>query len=166
MSFYTNYIKYNKNYWQRKLIDNPKNFSINLIKNSNLTREESKSLFKKNVEIINLETSAYCNRVCPYCPVSIYDRKDKTIKISESILSSVITALKEVDYAKRISLNLYNEPLYNSFIFEVLSKLNRELPNSLLHLNSNGDYVKSEETLLKLEQSGLKELLITLHTPP
>ena len=166
MSFYTNYIKYNKNYWQRKLIDNPKNFSINLIKNNNLTREESKNLFKKYVEIVNLETSAYCNRVCPYCPVSIYERKDKTIKISESILSSVITALKEIDFAKRISLNLYNEPLYNNFIFEVLSKLNRELPNSVLHLNSNGDYIKGEDTLLKLEQSGLKEILITLHTPP
>ena len=83
MSLYTNYIKYNKNYWQRKLIDNPKNFGINLIKSNILTREESKNLFKKYVEIINLETSAYCNRVCPYCPVSIYERKDKTIKISE-----------------------------------------------------------------------------------
>ena len=166
MSFYTNYIKYNKFYWQRKLIDNPKNFNINLIKDRNPTQEESKNLFKKYVEIINLETSAYCNRVCPYCPVSIYERKDKTIKIPESILSSIITALKEIDYAKRISLNLYNEPLYNNFIFEVLAKLNRELPNSVLHLNSNGDYVKSEDTLLKLEQSGLKELLITLHTPP
>ena len=166
MSFYTNYIKYNKFYWQRKLLDNPKNFSINLIKDQKPTQEESKNLFKKYVEIINLETSAYCNRVCPYCPVSIYDRKDKTIKIPESILSSIITALKEVNYAKRISLNLYNEPLYNNFIFEVLSKLNRELPNSVLHLNSNGDYVKSEDTLLKLEQSGLKEIYITLHSPP
>ena len=59
MSLYTNYIKYNKSYWQRKLIDNPKNFSTNLIKNNNLTREESKNLFKKYVEIVNLETSAY-----------------------------------------------------------------------------------------------------------
>ena len=166
MSFYTNYIKYNKFYWQRKLIDNPKNFNINLIKDQNLTQGESKNLFKKYVEIINLETSAYCNRVCPYCPVSIYERKDKTLKIPESILSSIITALKEVDYAKRISLNLYNEPLYNKFIFEVLSKLNRELPNSVLHLNSNGDYIKSEDTLLKLEKSGLKEIYITLHSPP
>lgn len=166
MSFHTNYIKYNKNYWQRKLIDNPKNFSINLIKYNSLTREESKNLFKKYVEIVNLETSAYCNRVCPYCPVSIYGRKDKTTKISESILSSVITALKEIDYDKRISLNLYNEPLYSNFIFEVLSKLNRELPNSVLHFNSNGDYIKNENTLLKLEESGLKEILITLHTPP
>ena len=166
MSFYTNYIKYNKLYWQRKLIDNPKNFSINMIKDQNLTQEESKNLFKKYVEIINLETSAYCNRVCPYCPVSIYERKDKTLKIPESILSSIITALKEVDYTKRISLNLYNEPLYNKFIFEVLSKLNKELPNSILHLNSNGDYIKSEDTLLKLEKSGLKEIYITLHYPP
>ena len=137
-----------------------------MIKNNNLTREESKNLFKKNVEIISLETSAYCNRVCPYCPVSIYGRKDKTIKMSESLLSSVITALKEINYSKRITLNLYNEPLYNNFIFEVLSKLNRELPNSVLHLNSNGDYVKNENTLLKLAESGLKEILITLHTPP
>ena len=144
MSFYTNYIKYNKNYWQRKLIDNPKNFAINLIKHNNLTREESKNLFKKYVEIISLETSAYCNRVCPYCPVSIYGRKDKTIKMSESLLSSVITALKEINYNKRITLNLYNEPLYNNFIFEVLAKLNRELPNSVLHLNSNGDYEHKE----------------------
>ena len=49
MKFYTHYIKYNKKYWQRKLIDNPKNFGINLIKNNNLTREESKNLFKKYV---------------------------------------------------------------------------------------------------------------------
>jgi len=172
MKFYTQthwasyYVKYNKNYWQRKLIDNPKNFNINLIKNNKLTREESKNLFKKYVEIINLETSAYCNRVCPYCPVSIYARKNKTVKMSESLLSSVITALKEIDYDKRIILNLYNEPLYSNSIFEVVSKLNRELPNSVLNFHSNGDYVKNVNTLLKLEESGLKEIRITLHTPP
>ena len=166
MTFFTNYIKYNKNYWERKLIDNTKNFNIDLIKSSKLTIEQSKDLFKKYVEIVNLETSAYCNRVCPYCPVSIYGRKDKTIKISESLLSSVITALKQIDFDKRITLNLYNEPLYGNSFFETLSKLSKELPNPVLHLNSNGDYIKNEKTLLKLDQKGLKEIVITLHTPP
>ena len=54
MKFHTNHIKYNKNYWQRKLIDNPKNFGINLIKHNNLTREESKNFSKKFKKIFKI----------------------------------------------------------------------------------------------------------------
>ena len=28
----------------------------------------------KNVDIVNIETSSYCNRKCGYCPVSVYGR--------------------------------------------------------------------------------------------
>ena len=74
--------------------------------------------------------------------------------------------MNTINYDKRITLNLFNEPLYNNEIYETLSKLNQELPKAVLHLNSNGDYIKNQKTLLKLEKNGLKEIYITLHTPP
>ena len=129
MTFYTNYIKYNKNYWERKLIDDPKNFNVNLIKSSNLTIEQSKELFKKYVEIVNLETSAYCNRVCPYCPVAVYGRKDKTIQMSESMLSSVIVALKQIAVT--------DEPFSNAISYAYDANSNESFLNSPLYVSAN-----------------------------
>ena len=162
MSYYQ---KFNKNYWERKVFNKENDFDTRLLKPSKLSKEDCKKMFKKYVELVCLEMSYYCNRACNYCPVHTMERSDKNLEIPPKIFDSIINSLGEIKYDGRISLNLFNEPLASKNIYKNISIISKKLPNALLSLNSNGDYVKGIETLEKLRKSGLKEILITLHTP-
>lgn len=164
--YFTKY-KFNKHhYWKRKL-GNHKNekFDTQLLAPTNKNIIQSKKLFKENIDIINIETSSYCNRKCSYCPVSVYGREDK-INISKSLLNSILNGLKDIGYNKAISLNLYNEPLASDNFYEILKIIKKKLPKSIIGTNSNGDYIKNSEILEKLSDFGLNRIKITAHTPP
>lgn len=164
MSFY---FKNKYHYWQRKLLNkNSEKFDSSLINFKKISKKESLNLFKGNVEVINLETSSYCNRACSYCPVSIYGRKEKNILMDEGMVNSIIQSLKKINYSKRINFNLYNEPLAHSSFIKILNRFSDNLPNAILSTNSNGDYIKNLKLIDILESNGLKEIKITLHMPP
>ena len=163
MSFY---FENKYHYWQRKLLNkNGESFNVSLINYKKLSKKKSEFLFKSNVEVINLETSSYCNRICSYCPVSIYGRKEKDIIIKNEIVDTIIKSLHKINYSKRINFNLYNEPLAHSSFNIILNKFREQLPNAILSTNSNGDYIKNLEVIDLLEKQGLKELKVTLHMP-
>tara|TARA_B100001057_G_scaffold500769_1_gene617702 strand:+ start:3426 stop:4445 length:1020 start_codon:yes stop_codon:yes gene_type:complete len=162
MSYYQ---KFDKNYWDRKVFDKKDDFDLRLLRNVKLDPQESKKIFKEYVELVCLELSYYCNRACNYCPVHTMERSDKKLEIPETVLNSVTDSLSEIDYSGRISLNLFNEPLASKNIFKNISYISKKVPKSLISLNSNGDYIKEIGYLEKLEKNGLKEILITMHTP-
>jgi hypothetical protein len=157
------YIKHKKNYWDRKIFDKEKNFDIEILKHKNLKVDQAQKLFKKYVELICLEMSYYCNRACSYCPVAIFERSDKNLEIDNELFQSVIISLKKINYDGRISLNLFNEPLASKNFVDRVKDLSRNLPKAILSCNSNGDYIKNFNVFSKLNDSGLKEILITLH---
>lgn len=159
------YIKHKKNYWERKIFDKENEFDIEILKYKNLETLKSQNLFKKYVELVCLEMSYYCNRACSYCPVAIFERSDKNLEIEDELLDSIIRSLKKISYKERISLNLFNEPLASKNFLSRVNKLYKNLPNAILSCNSNGDYVKNFDTFSNLQESGLKEILITLHPP-
>ena len=162
MSYYQTF---NKNYWDRKVFNKKDDFDLRLLKDESINRENAKKIFKKYVELVCLELSYYCNRACNYCPVHTMERSDKNLEIPEKILSSVTSSLNEIDYSGRISLNLFNEPLSSKNIYSNIAYISKKVPKALLSLNSNGDYIKTIDSLKKLEESGLREILITMHTP-
>ena len=162
MSYYQTF---NKNYWDRKVFNKNEDFDLRLLKDESVSKEDSRKIFKKYVELVCLELSYYCNRACNYCPVHTMERSDKSLEIPEKILNSVTNSLNEIDYKGRISLNLFNEPLASKNILKNISYISKKVPKALLSLNSNGDYIKKIDYLEKLEKSGLKEILITMHTP-
>ncbi len=159
------YLKYKENYWNRKVFNKKNDFDLRLLKHSDLTEEESKKIFKKYVELVCLEMSYYCNRACNYCPVHTMERSDKNLEIPKDTFKYILSSLKEINYDGRISLNLFNEPMASKNIYSNIRNISQELPAVILSLNSNGDYIKSTEDLKKLDESGLKEILITMHTP-
>ena len=159
------YIKHKQNYWERKVLNQNGGFDTKLLKYEQISDSEAKKLFKKYVELVCLEMSYYCNRACSYCPVALHERSDKNLEMPNELLSTITKSLKEIDYNGRISLNLFNEPLANKNFINNISFLSTNLPNSVLSCNSNGDYIKKFSTLEKLDQNGLKEILITLHPP-
>lgn len=122
-------------------------------------------LFKKSVEIVNLELSYMCNRKCDYCPVKDSDRQSTQQLMNGEIFASIINSLAAIRYENRISLNLYNEPLLDTSLEEKIKKIRCDLPYSHISFNSNGDNL-SRERLLSLGQAGLNYICVTFHPPP
>ena len=72
---------------------------------------DKKVLFKRHVEVVNLELSYECNRKCDYYPVSFSDRQNTQSYMDKDLIEKICIELSEIRYDNRISLNLYNEPL-------------------------------------------------------
>ena len=163
MSFYQNY---KKNYWERKVLNKKNNFDLRLLKENKtpISQDDQKKLFKNYVELVCLELSYYCNRACNYCPIYTMERSDKNLEMSEEVLENIVKSLSEINYSERISLNLFNEPLASKNIFKNISYINKNLPSSIISLNSNGDYIKDINYIKKLNESGLKEIYNNAHT--
>jgi len=86
--------------------------------------------------------------------------------MSNKLLNSILDGLKDIKYKKLISLNLYNEPLSSIEFYKVLKLIKKKLPNAITGTNSNGDYIKNRDDLIRLADSGLNRIKITAHTPP
>ncbi len=123
---------------------------------------EQLDLFQKYVCIVNIETSAYCNRKCSYCPVSLDDSRKSQSYMDGQVFEKIISELEMINYSSTIVFNLYNEPLADKNIYHRVAQARKSLPNSFLMFNSNGDYVNTDK-LNKLRESGLNALFITLH---
>jgi len=150
------------NFWDRFLNDED-GLKYKLFYNTNLSKDDEKNLFSRYVEVINLETSTYCNRACNYCPLSRSKRGDSVEYIDDLLFDKIIDELKDIEYSGTITLNLYNEPLASDDIFSRIYKIKQSLPKSYINMNSNGDFL-TKEKLDRLIKVGLDAIYITLHT--
>ena len=75
----------------------------------NIESSIRKMIFNEYVQEIAIETSAFCNRSCVYCPVSKYPRQQYFMK--ESLYLKILDEMKHVDYRGLFTLSLFNEPL-------------------------------------------------------
>lgn len=131
----------------------------------NLKEIDKRVLFKRHVEVINLELSYECNRKCDYCPVSFSDRQNSQSYMKENLIEKVCKELSEIRYDNKISLNLYNEPLLDKKLADKICTIRKYLPAAHIGFNSNGDFLRLP--LLKdLSNSGLNHICVTLHPLP
>lgn len=131
----------------------------------NLKEIDKRVLFKRHVEIINLELSYECNRKCDYCPVSFSDRQSSQSYMKESLIEKVCLELSEIRYDNKISLNLYNEPLLDKKLADKIFTIRKYLPTAHIGFNSNGDFLRLP-LLKELSKSGLNHICVTLHPLP
>lgn len=125
-----------------------------------LSRRQMSELFVKYVRDINIETSAFCNQKCSYCPMSLIERKQAYM--SDADWRKISCELKEIGYSGRITLCLYNEPLLDRSLPQKIHEIRKILPEALVALYSNGDYL-NKELLDTLTDNGLDWLLVTRH---
>ena len=147
-------------YWEKIL----SNFDANLINNSVVSLDNQKMLFKKYVELINLETSSFCNRSCIYCPDSKFPRDFKE-QLGNEIVVKILKELSAIEYSGDFSLNLYNEPLadYENLKL-IITLIKKELPLSTIGFNTNGDLLDLQK-ISELESIGVNRIKITIHPP-
>lgn len=120
-------------------------------------------VFNEYVTVLNIETSAYCNRRCSYCPVAERPRQQRIM--DDKIFETIIDEMVKIDYRGMVGLSLFNEPLADRDILEKVSFIKKALPYCYIRMNTNGDYL-TREYLDELAERGCDELLITMHMTP
>lgn len=152
MSFYVK----RSNYWKYFLEqEDAKELFINVPGD-----ERQRILFKKFVNVINIELSSFCNRKCSYCPMAYVDRKQKYM--DKNIWYKILKELEEIQYEGHIALNLFNEPLLDVNLVERIRQLHRKVPNAYIKFDTNGDYLTRKKLDMVID-SGVMSLLVTRH---
>ena len=91
-----------------------------------------------------IEISSYCNRKCPWCSNAVYQRSMKE-EMDERVFLKILSELSSEGYDKEdtyITFSKFNEPLYDmDLLIKRSSQLRDALPNAVLSINTNGDYI-------------------------
>lgn len=124
--------------------------------------KEKRKFFKKQLVEIEIETHAYCNRRCSFCPNVSGIRTDKNQLLPMELFKGIIDELSEIDFKGTIKFHRFNEPLANDIIFDRIRYARKKLPYAHLGFHSNGDFV-DEEKLKRLTDIGLDFLWLSLY---
>ena len=131
---------------------------------SQISIERASDLFKRYVELVEIENHSYCNRTCWFCPNVFMDRRSVNHLMSDALFDKIIRDLQTIDYSQTLVWSRYHEPMADESIYARVSEARRRLPNAYLVITSNGDYL-NKRSLARLEDSGLDRLLLDLYLP-
>ena len=129
-----------------------------------LPRDRAVALFKRHVELIEVETTSYCNRTCSFCPNSSIDRRSEKVIMPEACWDNILRDLHDCDYDGSFFWCRYSEPLSERRIIERIAEVRRAAPQSHICIDSNGDYLDGA-FLAELVAAGLDYLLVDLYMP-
>lgn len=108
--------------------------------------------------MVEIETTSFCNRKCWFCSNNKIDRTQHNF-MSDRMYLDILDSLSAISYCGKVSFSHYNEPLAEDKIFEDIRLAKSSLPDALLHLNTNGDYL-TPDILEKLSNVGLGSICI------
>lgn len=100
---------------------------------------------------IHIETQTACNRKCSYCPNSIYSRGDlKNQKfMSMETINKILDDLQTIKYNGLINPQGYGEPMLDPRLFDIIKLIKKKLPDCIINLDTNGDYIKKDTVFPK-----------------
>ena len=119
-------------------------------------------LFTDHVELVEFETTSYCNRTCSFCPNSFIDRLSEKLTMPEPTWQAILEGLKEVDYQGTIVWSRYSEPLSERRILDRVREIRRAAPRCRICINSNGDFLDADY-LRELEDAGVDRLWVDIY---
>lgn len=125
----------------------------------------SVNVSKEPVRLFNMiaiETSSLCNRHCVFCPNHETARPDELMPME--MIERIISELEELNYAGCITWYLYNEPLRDRRLLDIIRLVDRHLPRACQSINTNGDYLKRSEQLHALFEAGLRQVVINVYS--
>lgn len=124
--------------------------------------QKKNDFFKKQLSVIEIETHAFCNRTCSFCPNAQNNRLNKSEIMEEALFKKIIDELSALEYQGTVQLHRYNEPLALDLIFDRINYARKKLPSARIGFHSNGDYLTKEKLDL-LEGAGLDFITVTLY---
>jgi len=111
---------------------------------------------------ISIEIGAYCNRKCWFCPNSINERPKEFM--SKALIKKILRELGAIGYDKRIELYIYNEPLLDKRLEEIIALCRVMVPKSSIMFATNGDLIKDLQQINKWFKVGLNQLQVNVYS--
>ena len=133
-----------------------------LVHDPTLDAAAKRALFKRNVQLVEVEPHAYCNRTCSFCPNSIIDRLTVKERFDSALYEALLDDLTSIDYDGVLRLARYSEPMAHEHIFEMVARARRRLPRAVIDIVTNGDYL-TPQALARLVEAGLSILRISVY---
>ena len=118
---------------------------------------------KKRIEVpktVSIETTNRCNASCSFCPNNSLARNRLTM--SDELFKKIISDCMEFN-PEYIEPFLNGEPLMDSKIFERITYIRENLPETKIKLYTNGNLLTPEKTDL-LAQIGIEELFVSINS--
>ncbi len=131
---------------------------------ADLSPGDATRLFRRHVELIEVETTSYCNRTCSFCPNSFIDRLSEKFTMPEETWRAILDGLREVQYNGTFVWSRYAEALSERRVVERIREVRDAAPDCHIGMNSNGDFLDAEY-LGDLEDAGLHRLWVDLYIP-
>jgi hypothetical protein len=128
-------------------------------------RAAAKALFARSVARVEIETHSYCNRRCEYCPNVVGDRLGENARMPEEMYLRMMRDLAEIDYARHIVLQAYNEPLADRTIVQRIAQARAACGKAIIGIHTNADYLDAQY-LNDLVEAGLTYMHISIHVKP
>ncbi len=121
-----------------------------------------RALFKRNVDFVELEPHAYCNRTCSFCPNATIDRLTVKTTLDRALYDAILDDLASIDYDRVLRFARYSEPMAHEHIYELLRMARQRLPRAVLDIVTNGDYLNPEAPG-RLREAGLSVLRVSIY---
>jgi MoaA/NifB/PqqE/SkfB family radical SAM enzyme len=112
---------------------------------------------------IAVETGAKCNRKCGFCPVSLGGR-DVDEYMPDEVFFRIVSELHDLKYKGSFIFHLYNEPMKDKRLADLIYGTREALPKAGLRFNTNGDYIREPEDIAKYFRVGLNQMLINVYS--
>jgi MoaA/NifB/PqqE/SkfB family radical SAM enzyme len=110
---------------------------------------------------MGLEISAQCNRTCVFCPNHDFTRPDQQMPMK--LIEKVRDELADLNYGGRWHPYMYNEPLRDNRLFDILKMYREALPRAIIGISTNCDYL-TEEKLAQLIDVGVNSLTLNIYS--
>jgi radical SAM protein with 4Fe4S-binding SPASM domain len=115
--------------------------------------------------IVEFNIWGACNRKCEFCPVSdpsIWTNRHEGITLEN--YRKILFDLADIEYKGVILWSTFSEPLLHKGSLDLLRSTKEILPNSPIHVVSNGDVIrKRHDFILELFKAGLDKLQLSLY---
>lgn len=122
-----------------------------------------RQLFVKHVTLVEIEVHAKCNRICPFCPNVIVDRRRNDTRTDSELLDRVFDELGSVDYRRQIKIARYSEPLADlPYLYDRIRAARAKVPHAELAIVTNTDYLRPA-VLEALRDAGLDTLYMSIY---
>jgi len=110
--------------------------------------------------IVNIETTAFCNRKCDFCFNNDRFPKREQGLMQEEVYKKVIDELAEKNFRGRLSPHFYGEPLLDTRLPTWVEYTRMKLPLCFIAIRTNGDFF-NEDLFINLLDKGADHFLIT-----
>lgn len=137
---------------------------------------QDKTIYAPRIKAIRIDEKGYplfntiffevrtrCNGSCMFCAASIQSEKRKDTSLDIELYRKIINDLREMKYSGRIAYHVNNDPLLFRDLYEFIKIAREYLPESLIHICTNGKALSHKKALL-LYETGVDRITVNYYT--